>query len=539
LHCFGGVNCTHGNYHIYHSYFSGSTGSDTYNNNGYYTSVRDCYSEDANSFAYDAGISSNPFKRIFQDNRIVTPVGLPVLYYHLGKITLWGNQFDKTRTPVFPYSVTTGSWAAGIYEVLSLHNVYAYQHPIKIGPPVQKLFSFGDRDSAQVHPAAQAFIKTLDPIPARTVRRVLEVPAGAGSATIQALLDEAAKLKGSRPVVHFAMGDYFIDKPLEIAPGSDMQLTGDGLLYASMILVRDVPAFGRRPAIIVHGPSSVTIRDLGIGCGGNKKGQGGISFQQVDQPGSQAHIDQVYSQADTSLFVSGMNWLYVEKDNSFFSSGNYIAGGPLLQEGKGTARVACYGGQFARLAVKNNGRFLARDCWWEGGERVPLNLEGSGSVSIDGAMIAPDKADSLPSVRIGKFSGNISLMNMYLQGGMGVQNDNPGLNLLLWNIHFYHKMNPPAFLDGGVNYRAALVGLSVQCFRANDPACAGIACLPDQQRNIRDVLPYLDSQTAQSRESEPLPLQNLGPGISNIYISRVNLVDMVRGIEFSAPAASN
>jgi hypothetical protein len=52
-------------------------------------------------------------------------------------------------------------------------------------------------------------------------------------------------------------------------------------------------------------------------------------------------------------------------------------------------------------------------------------------------------------------------------------------------------------------------------------------------------MPFLDSQTAQSRESEPLLLQTLAPGVSNIHISRVNLLDMVRGIDFSAPAASN
>ncbi len=136
-----------------------------------------------------------------------------------------------------------------------------------------------------------------------------------------------------------------------------------------------------------------------------------------------------------------MNWLYVQKDNSFFSSGNYISGGPLMQSGKGTARVSCFGGQFARLTVKQNARFLAKDCWWEGPERVPLNLEGSGSVSIDGAMIAPANNDSLPTIRVGKFKGDISLLNMYVQGGLSVEPANPGLNLLVWNIHFYHKMN--------------------------------------------------------------------------------------------------
>ncbi len=72
-----------------------------------------------------------------------------------------------------------------------------------------------------------------------------------------------------------------------------------------------------------------------------------------------------------------MNYLYVEKNNSFFSEGNFISGGDLVKKGGGTARLSCYGGQFARLNVQNNGRFLARDCWWEGTDSLALDLQGS------------------------------------------------------------------------------------------------------------------------------------------------------------------
>lgn len=530
LHCRTGVSCAHGNYHVYRSFFSGSTVLDVHNDNGYYTSVRGCYSENANAFSGDDGGSSNPFKRIFQDNTIINPGILPVEYYHLGKITLWGNKFDKTRDRKFPFSINTSGWSPGIYEVMSLHNVYAYKHPIRIEPPTRRLYSFGDQDSALVRPGADAFLRTMDRTPVKTDRRVFEVPAGAGTDIIQAVINMAAALKEQRPVVHFGMGVYDIDKPLEIPAGADMELTGDGLLYASTIRVSNAAVFGERPALIVNGPSAVTIRDLTIQNGSGKKGQAAIAIRNVDQPGSEAHLDQVYSQADTSLFVTGMNWLYVQKDNSFFTSGNYISGGPLMQSGKGTARVSCYGGQFARLTVKQNARFLAKDCWWEGPERVPLNLEGSGSVSIDGAMLAPAHGDSLPTIRIGAFSGNISLMNMYVQGALAVKAENPALNLLVWNIHFYFKMNVLGFLDGGANYKGAFLGLSAQCFRTNDPACKNIISIADRLTNVGDTLSFLDSQTARTREGEPQLLRTLSPGVSNIYISRVSLLGMRRGI---------
>jgi hypothetical protein len=42
---------------------------------------------------------------------------------------------------------------------------------------------------------------------------------------------------------------------------------------------------------------------------------------------------------------------------------------------------------------------------------------------------------------------------MYLQGAMAVQPDNPGLSLLLWNVHVYNKMDVLYFLTKDVNYK--------------------------------------------------------------------------------------
>jgi hypothetical protein len=274
------------------------------------------------------------------------------------------------------------------------------------------------------------------------------------------------------------------------------------------------------------------IQDLQIDAGGRAGPRSGISIEGADQPGSQAHLDQIYSQADTSLFADSLNDLYIEKDNSFFGAGNVLVGGRLMQEGKGKARVSCNGGQFAGLSVKGNAVFLARDCWWEGSTRVPLNLSGAGRISIDGAMIAPGGADSLPTIRIGSFSGTISLMNMYVQGALWCEPANPALDLLVWNIHFYHKMNVLDFLAGNPRYRGAFLGLNAQCFRPNDPTCKQIISIPDQTVNVQDPNLFLDSATRADREDRPVPFTELPAGISNIYISRVAIGKMNRGIVF-------
>jgi hypothetical protein len=533
LNCNRGVHCTRGIYHLYRSYFSGSTESDMHNNNGYYLGARGCYFENSKAWSLDDGSSCNPFKRIFQDNIVVRPGILPVEYYHLGKITLMGNRIGATVDTTYKFSINTKGWCPGIYEVLSLHNVYEYAHPIRIASNPQKLYAFGDRYGTVVKPGAAAFLKTLEPTPRKAGRTIMEVPAGAGAAVIQAILDKAAAMRGRRPVVHFGMGTYTIGKTLVIAGGSDMQLEGDGLIYSSVIVKKaDFPP--GQPLILVMGPSGVTIRDLQIGSQSGKDRAPGIVFDRVDQPMAQAHLDQVYSHADTSLVVTGMDHLYVEKDNSFFTDGNYVVGGALTGQGKGEAAVNCFGGQFTGTTVRNNARFLAKDCWWEGPARFPVDLEGEGSVTIDGAMIAPGRLDSNTTIRIGKFNGKVCLMNMYLQGALAPTPADTGLSLLLWNVHFYFKMDPLDFLKGGAAFRAAFLGLNTQCFNTADPECKTIYSISDRLNNISDVYPFLDAMTLQDRMGSPRALKNLPAGVTNIDISRVTLGSMNEGIVFRA-----
>jgi hypothetical protein len=147
-------------------------------------------------------------------------------------------------------------------------------------------------------------------------------------------------------------------------------------------------------------------------------------------------------------------------------------------------------------------------------------------------MIAPAGADSMPTVKIGKFAGNISLMNMYLQGGIWAQPDNPSLNLLVWNILFYHKMDVLGFLNGKANYKGAFLGLNAQCFNPKDTACKSIIPIRDRTTNIQQLNSFLDSQTQQDRDNKPRIFKDLPDGISNIFISRVYIGAVKKGIVF-------
>lgn len=530
LDCYKGVRCSFGGYHAYRCFFSASKHCDFDNLHGYYLSVRGCYSLRPHAFSLDEGVSSNPFKRIFQDDMLVDPAKLPIEYYHTGKLTFMGNRFTKTVDTTYDFTVNSMSWAKADYEALSMHNAYAYKDPIHITSSPVKIYSIGDTHGAVRIPSPGDFLNTMDTTPVRRERPVLEVQPGADARVIQAILDSAATLKGQRPVVHFGMGEYFIDRPLVIPAGADMQLVGDGLIYASVIRYGSRPATPQ-PVLLVKGPTFISISELQLGIEGASD-EAGIVFVNTDQPGAQAHLDQIYSHAVHSLFVDRMDHLYVEKDNSFFTAGNYVTGGNLVGKGEGTARVACFGGQFTGLSVDRGGRFLAKDCWWEGTPRMPLDLAGSGSVTVDGAMIAPDGADSLPTIRIAKFNGRICLMNMYIQGALALLQDNPGLRLLGWNLHFYHKMNPLAFIRPEASYQGAFLGWSAQCFVSNNPAC-DITDMADRLVNVADTSAFLEDLTVADRGAEPVLPHELPRGTSNIYISRVTLGAMNRGIVFT------
>jgi Pectate lyase superfamily protein len=533
IDCKDGINCIAGNYHVYRSYFKASKYADVHNTNGYYTSVRGCYSEGSNIFSHDEGASSNPFKRVFQANTVINPTTTPIGYYHLGKITLLDNIFDVAKDTSVHAFVETGSWAPGNIEVLSINNKFGYKTPVKFMSGPNHIYSTNDNYGFVTKASGSGlFINAQDKMPAKVTRTVLVVPAGAGSKTIQTLINQAVKLKGTKPVIYFPFGRYILEEPLVIAQGSDLQLTGDGYLYATELMpAASFP--GGKAMINVKGPSSVVIRDMML----NKFTTTmddiiGIQFSNIDQPGSQAFIEQLYTNSHRSVYADGLDYLYIQQTNSFFSDGKMITGGPLVQKGKGTAGLFCFGGQHAGLQTDKNAVAVIKDCWWEGALRKPLDFTGSGRITIDGAMIAPAAADSATTVSINRFSGKISLLNMYLEGGVNVEKNNPELSLLLWNIHFYFTLDPLKFITPDANYRAAFMGLTTQCFFPGDKKCDNIFTVQNTFKGNVKTENFLPEMLADDRSAMPRKYTPAPSGASSIFVSRVSAGDCKTTISF-------
>ena len=122
--------------------------------------------------------------------------------------------------------IETGTWAYGNVEVLSVDNHYGNKTAVKFvsSPKKTMLYSMGDvYGSLLKSTGASVFINTQDKMPAKINRTIITVAAGASSKQIQELLDQAVKLKGSRPIVYFPLGKYILDEPLVVAAGADLQ----------------------------------------------------------------------------------------------------------------------------------------------------------------------------------------------------------------------------------------------------------------------------------------------------------------------------
>jgi len=532
--CKRGIDNTQGNYHAYRCFFNQSYDTDIINDNGYYTSVRGCYSYNSNCFSHDQGISCNPFKRIFQGNIVQGIKGNNIYFAHLGKVTLIDNVFTKGSKVDGAYALNYGSWCRGIYEVMSVGNNFGLKVPFKIDAGPKIVHSISDQNGfpEQNKYSASSTFAIQEEIPETVDRRKIDISLNLSSDEIQRVIFAASDLKGQRTILHFGWGTYIIDKPLIIPSNSDIQIIGDGLIYAS-VLVKGKNFPKDKPLIQINGPTNISLRDIQLlEHGGDPRVPAAIAFVNVDQPGGEVVIDQLHTTSSNALHLIGTDFLYVQKQNSFFSSGNKVSGGPLSRQGKASGGLYCFGGQFAGCQVEGNGTFIAKDCWWEGPTRLPINIQGSGNITLDGIMVAPVNADSNATVKIGKFDGKISVLNAYIQGALTVEGKNPSLKFLVWNTHFYHKMRPLAFVTTGSSYQAAFLGLSAQCFDSGKPACAEIISIDDKFINVQKQQSFILESLALDRAAVPRRFVQHRSGTS-VFISRISIGSCETAITFS------
>lgn len=419
-----------GNFKVYNSIFRNSTTSDIVIGNTGEFAFRDNTSTNSQMFL-KATYKTYSCHITLQSNTIIDPVASKAIdIQDQGPIILLDN-IIRSRAGATAPVVSYSAFPSG--DFFSMGNTFTVANAIQsTGRNI--IYDKSVVSAGSLNTLAEPTLPGTQPNLNRTI---LEVPAGANASAIQALIDQAALLTGTRPVVHLPFGTYNIQTTLYIPSGSDMQIVGDGHgeLYPTWLWWTGGSA---GPVISIAGPSKVTFRDISIN--GNNLVTN-IVMSNIDQINSRIFMHELEVNLNANgLLVNGLDNTLVLAYNSRVSqtSGKAInvVGGSLAASGNPQqGRTIMYGGleweNNLSHEVTNAGNLLIRDVWYESSNNGPyLNLTGKGTFIMEGGSIASPRATSTPQLGISGLSGNATFVNNYFQDRIAISGNGSATKVL-------------------------------------------------------------------------------------------------------------
>jgi pectin methylesterase-like acyl-CoA thioesterase len=380
---------------------------------------------------------------------------------------------------------------------------------------------------------AAGAIKDVKPTPVpfavRVKRPVLEVPAGADAVTLQAALDQAAKMKGQRPVVHLPKGNYSINTTLVIPAGCDLELLGDGPENATVL----TNAGGANPLLRIIGPTHATIRNCLISAGNNAVG---ILVENADQPGARIYGEQLNCNGyEYGLVAEGLKNAGVELHDAGHNGLQVIGAGPgtkpwLMLFAGSSGRGSNEKAGIHLYDLQNGARLFVRDIWYEGDAYSLMNLTGSGQFAYHCGFVAPyagfdatvvqrhslenweaDLRQTVAPLQFDGFQGKVSF-TLVSTNGADIRIVPPSPDLKLYLLGFITNKN----IDlGGAAVQGQVVADFMKIYR-KEPT--GLDSLPDighaTPAFIREMLEPL-------RTVKPHLLTDLPEGVTDVRFFRV------------------
>jgi hypothetical protein len=299
-------------------------------------------------------------------------------------------------------------------NLVSIGNTFTVSSPLSCQGRVQSIDDQTvDRLSLTLSPLAMpGFLPNLH-------RPILEVPAGADAAGIQAVIDAAVPLTGQRPIVHLPPGVFPIDRTLVIPAGCDLQLVGDGIRAATCL---QWVGEGPGPVLRLDGPSRATLRELTVN-GANLAS--GIVVENCDQPAARVFMEQVsLAWSSNNLVINRLDETDVSLHDFGHGSSSQVSfqviGGPRQAAGQATGgRVVLFGGASSgnelSYDLSDYGSLLAQDIWYEGSQPRFVHLGNSGAFTLNGAKIQRYSYTNTPAVQISGFHGDVTLLTSMLE----------------------------------------------------------------------------------------------------------------------------
>jgi hypothetical protein len=366
-HCAIGVTNRFGagNYKIYGCLFRCSADADLSMGNTGEFSVRGNTSVGSGQF-FNAGYSRNPACIVISGNTVLDPVKAPAVFV--------GNQGPV----IFMHNVIRSVPGTGGYAVVFSSDGIAADNAFTLADAVVPGKRGIAEDNRRLTPGQAARLAAALPCPFQPAvkRKVFEVPFAADAGVIQNLISEAAKLSGTRPVIHFPLGSYNISHTLLVPAGSDMQFTGDGFgdRYASLLRWTG----GRIGTMLqIAGEGKVVLKDLSLrgdtGIINIETGAQVVFLRRFHQENGQTGIlaqqglvlgqDIALSGLKTAVMVMGKSCMFIE-------------------DGAESNNILSH-------EISGNASLSVQDCWYEGGVKsIWASLSGSGAFMAFGDHIA-------------------------------------------------------------------------------------------------------------------------------------------------------
>ncbi len=505
-----------GNFHVYQSLFRRSTQADLSIGNTCYFSLRDNTSVGSRAF-FTASPMSACSNLTVQGNTIIDCQDVAIRMQDLGPLLLFDNVFAGRRNPAVQVNPKAG--------FVSIGNTFTAANAIEAK---ESGIRFDDRIVG--YEALRVSIREPPGFLPRKEPPVIELARTSTGADIRQAIEEAGTMKGQRPVIHLPAGTHPIRETLVVPAGCDMQIVGDGcdtiLRWASQ---------QRAPVLRLAGPARATLREFFIDAA--KTGDG-LVVEKCDQAGGRVFMDQanISSAQQVGLLVDGLDNADVDLYNINHGSsklGIKVVGSPAAKAGREpTGRVVIFSGSSSNnelsYAVENGGRLLVRDIWYESG-RFPrfMQCRGSGSFTLNGAMIATAQKDGIPALEFDAFKGDLTFLTCILHSGS--------------------QSVPVAVKGPGADTNLLLLGVQMgigSSYLANDSPAARVALLESMQYTqggggapVPDVgqadVDFLRKMLAQTRSTNPKPLDPVAPEGTDVRLYRVGVYNAQVGIHLT------
>ena len=371
--------------YVYRSFFERSTVADMAIGNTGWFSLHNNVSIGSRRFFEASPIGTNPAVVIAENNRVVQSTNaVPIALGNLGPLLLVDNQIAASGAT---YALT--DWSTG-RNVLSLGNTVTAGEPRPTGS--DNLISVDDVKVSTAGISTQPM--ALPATPGWIRHTVFEVPTGATTDQIQALIDSAAQSGDSLPIVHFGYGTWNLNKTLHIAQHQSVQLVGDG--YGSILTASN--GIGKGPMLSVTAPAKVTLRDLQWVATGITA----VTVSTADSAGGRIQLvgSQLGPIAATHLEQTQLS-LQANPGISSLTFNDVVHA------------VAISNGVVGPISLTNSSNFLIADTWYEGSATALFRMD-SATFTYLGGHVAPRSTTAAPAVLLDRFNGTASWLGMQL-----------------------------------------------------------------------------------------------------------------------------